>query len=46
MLKRDNGRPKIWTVDAGIDKFKIKPKKERYIHPLFEVADRRGVKWG
>jgi succinate dehydrogenase/fumarate reductase flavoprotein subunit len=46
MLKQIDGRTKIWTVDAGIDKYKVQPKKERYIHPLFEVADRRGVKWG
>jgi fumarate reductase (CoM/CoB) subunit A len=46
MLKRVNGQAKIWTVDAPVKNYKVKPKLEKYLHPLFEVANRRGVKWG
>ncbi|MBI4186591.1 MAG: FAD-binding protein [Chloroflexi bacterium] len=45
MLRQENGKMKLWTEDIPIDKYKIKPRMEKYLCPIFEVAGRRGVKW-
>jgi len=45
-LKQDNGKMKLWTEDLPIEKYKIKPERKKYLHPVFEVARKRGVKWG
>jgi len=46
MLKQEEGKMKIWTGDCPVEGYKVKPKKERYLHEVFEVATKRGVKWG
>ena len=46
VLKQENGKMKLWTEELPIDKYKVKPKREKYLYPVFEVATRRGVKWG
>ena len=46
MLKKEDGKMNLWTEDIPVDKYKIKPRLEKYLCPLFEVARRRGVKWG
>lgn len=46
MLKQENGRMKLWTEDISIERYKVKPKREKYLYPVFEIATRRGVKWG
>ena len=46
MLKQEEDKMKLWTEDIPIGKYKVKPRIERYLCPIFEVAKRRGVKWG
>lgn len=46
MLRQEDKKMKLWTEDISIEKYKIKPRLEKYLCPLFEVARRRGVKWG
>jgi len=46
MLKQENGKMKLWTEDIPVERYKIKPKREKYLHPVFEIARKRGVKWG
>ena len=45
-LKKENGKMKLWTVDIPVDKYKIKPERERYLYPVFEAAKKRGIEWG
>lgn len=45
-LKQDDGAMKLWTEDMAIDKYQIKPKREKRLHPVFEVANKRGIRWG
>lgn len=46
VLRNRNGDMNLWTEEVPIEKYKYKPKRERYLYPVFEVATRRGVKWG
>ena len=46
MLTKERGKMKLWTEDIPIGKYKVKPRVERYLCPIFEVAKRRGIKWG
>ena len=46
VLKQENGEMKLWTEDIPVDMYKIKPKREKYLYPVFEVASQRGIKWG
>ncbi len=46
MLKQENGEIKLWTEDIPVEKYKHKPKRERYLCPIFEAAEKRGVTWG
>jgi succinate dehydrogenase/fumarate reductase flavoprotein subunit len=46
LLRQEQGRMKLWTEDVPAEKYKYKPKREKYLYPVFEVARRRGVKWG
>ncbi len=45
MLKEENGKMKLWTQDipAGREAG-VKPGK--YLYPIFEVARKKGIKWG
>jgi succinate dehydrogenase/fumarate reductase flavoprotein subunit len=45
-LKQENGKMKLWTEDIPVDRYKVKPKREKYLHPVFEVATRKGIRWG
>ncbi|MBI4187550.1 MAG: FAD-binding protein [Chloroflexi bacterium] len=46
LLGQENGKMKLWTEDIPIDRYQVKPRLEKYLCPIFEVAARRGVKWG
>ena len=46
MLKQENNNMKLWTEDIPVDKYKYKPKREKYLCPIFEAANKRGVQWG
>ncbi len=43
VLKRDNGKMKVWAEDVPIDKYRIKPKREKKPHMIWESAKRRGI---
>ncbi|MBW2609293.1 MAG: FAD-dependent oxidoreductase [Deltaproteobacteria bacterium] len=46
MLKQENKKIKLWTEDIPVDNYKYKPKREKYLCPIFEAATNRGVQWG
>lgn len=43
-LKQEKGEIKLWVEE--VPKGRFQPKKEKYLYPVFEVATRRGIKWG
>ncbi|MFC2067795.1 FAD-dependent oxidoreductase [Chloroflexota bacterium] len=45
-LKQENGKMLLWTEDIPVESYKIEPKREKYLYPVFEVAGRKGIKWG
>jgi succinate dehydrogenase/fumarate reductase flavoprotein subunit len=45
-VKRDNGQMKLWTEDIPADTYRVKPRREKYLYPVFEAANKRGIKWG
>lgn len=45
-LKSENGKMKFWKEKIPKENYKLKPKKKRYLHPIFEAAKNRGVTWG
>jgi succinate dehydrogenase/fumarate reductase flavoprotein subunit len=45
-LKQDNEKMRLWTEDVPVDNYRVKPKGEKYLYPVFEVAKKRGVVWG
>lgn len=45
-LKDESGTMKLWTEDIPIEKYRILPERKRYLHPMFEVAQKRGIGWG
>jgi succinate dehydrogenase/fumarate reductase flavoprotein subunit len=46
MLKQEDEKMKLWTEDIPVDRYRYRPKREKYLCPIFEVAKRRGVPWG
>ncbi|MCJ7593257.1 MAG: FAD-binding protein, partial [Desulfobacterales bacterium] len=46
MIKQEDGKTQLWTEEIPVDKYKFKPRREKYLCPIFEAASRRGVKWG
>ncbi|MFC1979852.1 FAD-dependent oxidoreductase [Chloroflexota bacterium] len=46
VLKQEEGKIKLWAEDVPVDKYKVKPKREKWLYKIFEVATKRGVKWG
>jgi succinate dehydrogenase/fumarate reductase flavoprotein subunit len=44
-LRQENGKMELWTEDVPLDSQRIKPKLERYLHPIFEAAKKRGIEW-
>jgi len=46
MLKQENRKMKLWTEDIPVERYRVKPKREKYLYPVFEVAKKRGIKWG
>jgi succinate dehydrogenase/fumarate reductase flavoprotein subunit len=45
-LKLENGSMKLWTEDLPMDRYEVKPAREKYLYPLFATATKRGVPWG
>ncbi|MFC1903049.1 FAD-binding protein [Chloroflexota bacterium] len=45
-LKQENGMMKLWMEDIPIERYKVQPKRERYLYPVFKVARKRGIAWG
>ena len=46
VLKQENGKLKLWTEDIPVEKYEVEPKREKYLHKVFEVANKREIKWG
>ncbi len=46
LLKQEGGQMRLWTEDISMEKYKVKPERRKYLYPVFEVAAKRGVKWG
>jgi succinate dehydrogenase/fumarate reductase flavoprotein subunit len=44
-LKQENGKMKLWTQDIAVRR-EDRPKMEKYLHPIFEVAREKGIRWG
>ena len=36
----------LWTEDIPVERYKVEPEREKYLYPLFEVAKKKGIKWG
>jgi succinate dehydrogenase/fumarate reductase flavoprotein subunit len=45
MLKEENGRMKLWTQDIPAGR-EAEPKTGKYLYPVFEVARKKGIRWG
>jgi succinate dehydrogenase/fumarate reductase flavoprotein subunit len=45
-LGQQDGKMTLWTEDVPVDRYKLKPKREKFLHKVFEVAKKRGVPWG
>ena len=46
MLKQENEKMTLWTEDIPVETYKHRPKREKYLCPIFDAAGKRGVKWG
>jgi len=40
-LKQEAGEMKLYTEDLPLERYKVKPDRRRFLHPLFEVAKKR-----
>ena len=45
LLKKEGGEMKLWTEDIPVDRYRVKPLPGKRLHPVFEGAKRRGIKW-
>jgi succinate dehydrogenase/fumarate reductase flavoprotein subunit len=45
-LKQEDGEMRLWTEEIPVERYQVKPKRGKYIYPVFEAATKRGVKWG
>jgi len=45
-LKQGNRKMELWTEDLPVEQYKVKPKREKHLYPVFEVATKKGIKWG
>lgn len=46
MIKEEDGKTRVWSEGIPVDQYRYKPRREKYLCPIFEAAGRRGVKWG
>ncbi len=45
-LRQEHGKMTFWTEDMPLDRYRLKPKQEMYLHPIFKAAKRKGIAWG
>lgn len=45
-LKQEKREIKLWVEEEVVPKGKFQPRREKYLYHVFEVATRRGIKWG
>ncbi len=45
-LKEQRGEMVLWTEDIPVDRYRVKPKRERWLYPVLKVARERGIEWG
>lgn len=41
-LKRDNGKMKVWSEEVPVEKYKLKPKREKCLHPFWKRVEDLG----
>ncbi len=46
IVNRRDGVINISTEDVPIERYRLKPQRNLILHPIFDAANRRGVKWG
>ena len=46
MLQQEDAGVKLWTEEIPVDQYQHKPKREKYLCPMFAAATKRGVRWG
>jgi succinate dehydrogenase/fumarate reductase flavoprotein subunit len=46
MLKQEDGKMRVWTEDIPVENYKIKPKRDKHLYSVFDVATKRGAPWG
>jgi len=46
VLMNEQDKMQLNAEDLPLERYKVVPKREKYIYPVFEIATRRGVKWG
>jgi fumarate reductase (CoM/CoB) subunit A len=46
LLENEKNEMRVWAEDLPLKRYKVTPKREKYLYPVFEVAERRGVRWG
>jgi succinate dehydrogenase/fumarate reductase flavoprotein subunit len=45
-VKREGSEMRIWAENLPIDRYPVRPKQGRYLHPCLEMAKRRGIVTG
>jgi succinate dehydrogenase/fumarate reductase flavoprotein subunit len=46
LIENEKNEMRVWAEDLPLKRYKVTPKREKYLYPVFEVAERRGVRWG
>lgn len=41
-LKQENGKMKVWAEDVPIEKYKLKPKRQKFLHPFWRKVQELG----
>ncbi|MBI2954060.1 MAG: FAD-binding protein [Chloroflexi bacterium] len=42
LLKNDNGKMKVWSEEVPVEKYKLQPKREKYLHPFWKRVKELG----
>jgi succinate dehydrogenase/fumarate reductase flavoprotein subunit len=46
LVKHEGGNMKVWMEDLPEENYTVKPKREKFLHPVFEAAKKEGIPWG
>jgi succinate dehydrogenase/fumarate reductase flavoprotein subunit len=42
-VRQDAHQMRIWADDVPVNRYPVRPKRERYLHPCLQMAKRRGI---